>query len=194
MGFVKHYVRFIRKIYLGIIGKTSGKSPEVLKNYLREVYRCILLGCERNSGTCVWCHFRPMRRPSSVVRSTHTCYSHAPRYPTETADRVDALLAEGLTQRRIARKVGLCLTTVNRIANGNWQHCGRTCPADENIHEVDPASATRCGGCGGSVYVWPCLYCEISENVKGMCARPVAPYCSLLCTKQNRLQGSSADA
>lgn len=80
------------------------------------------------------------------------------RVTHETAALVRRLLASGWPQRHIARQLQLSHTTVSRIATGKW--------APEQVTEDDPdailrARAKRCPGCGGRVYHWPCLCCQL---------------------------------
>lgn len=75
----------------------------------------------------------------------------------ETTELTCKLAALGWSRRLIARATGLDRTTIDRILGGPG-------PPDEEPDD-DPlaaakARATRCPGCGGLVYQWPCLTCE----------------------------------
>jgi transcriptional regulator with XRE-family HTH domain len=71
------------------------------------------------------------------------------------------LLAAGLSQTQISRRIGLSRRTIARIAAQ-----GRRRLTAEDIHDDRPAGfdrecLNRCGGCGSRIYLWPCLVCEL---------------------------------
>jgi len=69
---------------------------------------------------------------------------------------VKRLLAEGLSQREIARRLGISRGTIGAIATGRRPDYSDR--ADEP--KIDPnAPKVRCGGCGGKVAM-PCLACR----------------------------------
>jgi hypothetical protein len=83
---------------------------------------------------------------------------------TTVVDEIRRLLREsGLSQRKIASRIGVSRGTVNAIALGgrpeapaHWRH------QDERF--VPPTgTAVRCPGCGGKVQM-PCLLCYIRAS------------------------------
>lgn len=84
--------------------------------------------------------------------------------------RVRELLEEEQPPAGIALLLGLPLATIEGIAAGRIQ------PSRLLIEHDDPqrdamARAERCPGCGGMVYLWPCLACQLA----GERAVPSAP-------------------
>lgn len=73
-------------------------------------------------------------------------------------DQIKALLDQKqLSQRAIARRLGVSRGTVNSIATGRRIEAEIS---DETLlHDRPPE---RCPGCGGLVYL-PCLLCEIRQ-------------------------------
>lgn len=74
-------------------------------------------------------------------------------------DEVERLLAEGkISQRKIAKLVGMSRGTVNSIALGRRPRI--SAPPDE----LQPFSGplVRCPGCGGKVFM-PCLLCRVRK-------------------------------
>ncbi len=75
-------------------------------------------------------------------------------------DRVCQLLAEGkLSQRKIARLLGISRGTVGSLAKGKRPHVRKTAWMDEELFDPQGPPA-RCHGCGGMVY-HPCHLCRI---------------------------------
>jgi hypothetical protein len=75
-------------------------------------------------------------------------------------DQILRLLADGhLSQRKIARSVGVSRGTIGAIAKGHRPRIRTTEDrwGDPN-RPLGPPS--RCGGCGGLVYM-PCLLCHV---------------------------------
>jgi len=81
--------------------------------------------------------------------------------------QVERLLARGLSQRRVARVLGISRTTVQTIAQGRHptqQGKGQSNGAIEN----EPADCGlegelgRCPGCGRRVFL-PCLACQVES-------------------------------
>jgi hypothetical protein len=71
---------------------------------------------------------------------------------------VEQLLAAGrLSQRQIARRLGLSRGSVALIAQGAWAGYSAPLHADE---EQPTRPAQRCPGCGGRVYL-PCRLCAV---------------------------------
>jgi DNA-directed RNA polymerase subunit RPC12/RpoP len=72
---------------------------------------------------------------------------------------VERMLAEGLvSQRKIAKLVGISRGTVNSIALGRRPRIST--PADEFERQRGPL--VRCPGCGGKVFM-PCLLCHVRQ-------------------------------
>jgi transcriptional regulator with XRE-family HTH domain len=80
---------------------------------------------------------------------------------TTVVDEIRRMLQEGrLSQRNIARRIGVSRGTVNAIALGRRVSCAarRRCDADGF---TPPAGVpVRCPGCGARVQM-PCLLCYI---------------------------------
>lgn len=71
----------------------------------------------------------------------------------------DLLAGGGLSQRKIAQRVGVSRGTVNAIARGKRpDYLPRRQPADGLIPPSGPPR--RCPGCGGMVQM-PCLVCHL---------------------------------
>ncbi len=88
----------------------------------------------------------------------------------ELVELIRRLLALGWSQRLIARQTRASFATVSRIATGKWKPCPQTRPgiavetlrcSESEEQALLELSATRCPGCGGRVYRWPCLLCEV---------------------------------
>ncbi len=77
-------------------------------------------------------------------------------------DQILGLLAEGrLSQRKIARFVGVSRGTIGAIAKGHRPRPRRTEDRwGEPIRPLGPPR--RCNGCGGLVYL-PCLLCRMRK-------------------------------
>lgn len=76
-------------------------------------------------------------------------------------DQIRGLLAEGgLSQRRIAQRVGVSRGTVNAVARGRRPdyEIGRRPPGADFTPPSGPPK--RCPGCGGMVQM-PCLLCHV---------------------------------
>jgi hypothetical protein len=74
----------------------------------------------------------------------------------EVANEVKRLLAAGrLSQRKIARQVGISRGTVEKIASGRWQ------PKREWMRlQVPTGPAVRCQECGAMAQM-PCMACQL---------------------------------
>lgn len=71
-------------------------------------------------------------------------------------DEIQRLLAAGeLSQREIARKLGVSRGTVCAIANGH-----NVLERRERANAMFGGELVRCPGCGGLVYM-PCLLCRV---------------------------------
>src|SRR4051812_4658004 len=84
----------------------------------------------------------------------------------QLADRIRMLLAAGNTHSQVARRTGLSTRTIARIAAG-----GRRQLTAEDIHDDRPAGfdgecLNRCRGCGASIYLWPCMQCELQARAQ----------------------------
>lgn len=83
---------------------------------------------------------------------------------TSVLDEIRRLLRENrLSQRGIARQVGVSRGTVNAIANG--KHLGKSLrrPTDDSGFAPPGGLAVRCPGCGGKVQM-PCLLCHLRQR------------------------------
>lgn len=76
-------------------------------------------------------------------------------------DQVKTLLAQGrLSQRAIARRVGVSRGTVHAIARGKRPDHAYRSP-QQGDHLIAPSGLyVRCRGCGGKVQM-PCLACYV---------------------------------
>jgi len=82
------------------------------------------------------------------------------------ADEIRRLLGErNLSQRMIARRVGVSRGTVNAICLGKRPDTGKYHPREDD--PLIPAGPLeRCPGCGGLVHM-PCLLCRIRAWQEG---------------------------
>ncbi len=77
------------------------------------------------------------------------------------AQETQRLLAEGtMSQRKIAKRVGLSRSTVASIASGQWmaKQQRRVTKTEPFVQPSGPIR--RCPGCGGRVYM-PCHLCRV---------------------------------
>lgn len=81
-------------------------------------------------------------------------------------DEIRGLLEEGeLSQRTIARRVGVSRGTVHAIARGKRpDYCTLQHDTDDFLPPVGPLR--RCPGCGGMVLM-PCLLCHVRRMGRG---------------------------
>ena len=81
-------------------------------------------------------------------------------------DEIQSLLDEGeLSQRRIARRLGVSRGTVHAIANGKRpDYCTLRHDTDGFLPPVGPPR--RCPSCGGMVLM-PCLLCHVRSRAGG---------------------------
>jgi hypothetical protein len=79
-----------------------------------------------------------------------------------TVEEILSLLSAGnLSQRKIARKVGVSRGTVNAIARGK-RSSSPTRPRVSHDYLMPAGPPTRCPTCGGLVKM-PCLLCRVRE-------------------------------
>ena len=90
--------------------------------------------------------------------------------------RIEALHAQGLSTRQVARQVQLSATTVHRRLRRIRSESGIALSPtgfppgdfpplpDEGPPGFDPANIRRCRGCGALVHLWPCLACCLAEE------------------------------
>jgi len=80
---------------------------------------------------------------------------------TEKIERIQELLEEGrVSQRKIARLVGVSRGTVGAVAAGRRRATPCSCrPSETEAFDVT-GPLERCPGCGGLVYM-PCLACRV---------------------------------
>jgi hypothetical protein len=91
--------------------------------------------------------------------------------PLAAVDQIKRLLKEGtLSQRRIARRVGVSRGTVNAIAQGRRpdDHARRREREDGSVAPSGPVR--RCRTCGGMVQM-PCLACRVRSIKQGRLRR-----------------------
>jgi len=80
-------------------------------------------------------------------------------------DEIKRLLGEGrLSQRKIARRVGVSRGTVNAIARGKRPDHGPRRPGDDS--PFPSGRPARCPTCGGLVQM-PCLACRVRALQEG---------------------------
>ncbi len=78
-------------------------------------------------------------------------------------DRVCQLLAAGqMSQRKIARAMGISRGTVGSLAKGHRPHPRRTAWMDDDLFRPQ-GPPTRCRSCGGMVFL-PCLLCRMRKS------------------------------
>ena len=86
--------------------------------------------------------------------------------PLATVDEIRRLLDEGeLSQRKIAKKLGVSRGTVGAIASGRRGHYGREPEFGEPELYNPDLPPERCPTCGGMVYM-PCALCRTRRYVK----------------------------
>jgi hypothetical protein len=81
-----------------------------------------------------------------------------------TRQLVLRLYSRGLALRTIAKRAGISLSTVFRLTRASGRRPREMVFSDDPPPGYDPALLRRCPGCGGRVYVWPCLLCLIRER------------------------------
>src|SRR5512138_3839320 len=81
-------------------------------------------------------------------------------------ERVRMLLAAGLSHQQISRRMGVSRRTVARIAAAGRRQLVAADISDERPAGFDQECLNRCRGCGGRIYLWPCLRCEIGGKVE----------------------------
>ncbi len=85
---------------------------------------------------------------------------------TAVIDEIRKLLAEGrMSQRRIAKKMGVSRGAVAGVANGqrpDYDELRRR--REENQEPIPLGPLARCSTCGGMVYL-PCRLCQIREQL-----------------------------
>lgn len=74
------------------------------------------------------------------------------------------LYARGHSLRTIAKRAGISVSTVVRLTRSAGRRPAQALLPDDPPPGYDPALLRRCPGCGGRVYVWPCLLCLIRER------------------------------
>ncbi len=83
---------------------------------------------------------------------------------TAVIDEIQRLLGEGrLSQRKIARQIGVSRGTVNAIAMGKRIDSARREGVSGDGFVPPRGRAKRCPGCGGMVKM-PCLLCFIRKQ------------------------------
>ncbi len=96
-------------------------------------------------------------------------------------------LADQIPLTRIAAETGLSETTIAGIAAGQVSP-SRIAVDDDHPLREQMLSARRCPGCGGLVFSWPCLACQITGAVAPVAAQPARKNRTLAKYKRNRLQ------
>jgi len=66
---------------------------------------------------------------------------------------------KGLSQRQIAKRLGISRGTVSDVAKGRRRTHTKNADADRSVFSNE-SELTRCPSCGGKVYM-PCLLCQI---------------------------------
>ena len=76
--------------------------------------------------------------------------------------RIGDLLALHMTHEKIARRLGMSVANVGKIA----RQLGLALPtsADDTPPGFEQKNLRRCPDCGGLVYLWPCLTCQIPKE------------------------------
>ena len=114
---------------------------------------CVVSRSARNRGAAFSCAAsRPFER--ECVISAHVIR------------QVETLLARGaLSQRGIARQVGISRGTVGRVAAGKITSTGRQARENRRHGSAEIISTFRCPNCGGLSTRFPCARCYV-ETVK----------------------------
>ncbi len=77
-------------------------------------------------------------------------------------DEVKRLLSEGkLSQRKIAKHIGISRATVGAIASGKRPDYVQRPPKEDDLFQ-QTGPPRRCPGCGGVVYL-PCRLCHVRD-------------------------------
>src|SRR5262245_49428619 len=84
----------------------------------------------------------------------------------QTKERARMLLAAGLNHSQVSRRTGLSRRTIARIAAQGRRKLVAADISDEQPAGFDQECLNRCRGCGGRIYLWPCLRCEIRAQVE----------------------------
>lgn len=88
---------------------------------------------------------------------------------------VRRLLAAGFSRLETARMARVSPSSVGRIGRGWVRPRPPARPPNEHVLAPDladpppdyqPAKVHRCPGCGGQVYHWPCLRCELHGRIE----------------------------
>jgi hypothetical protein len=74
------------------------------------------------------------------------------------------LYARGHSLRTIAKQAGISVSTVVRLTRSASRRPAQALLPDDPPPGYDPALLRRCPGCGGRIYVWPCLLCLVRER------------------------------
>lgn len=82
----------------------------------------------------------------------------------------EALLAEGLSMRTVARRVGIGVTSVRRIYHGQrHQRAERDlAPGERRVKQLPGERAPNCPTCGMPLAVAPCRRCRVTHYVTRM--------------------------
>ena len=115
---------------------------------------------ERYEQDCSFlCFFHPISNCADRTR-TRNLWSHW-MLNQATVDRVKTLAEDGLSQRKIAKKVGIARESVRRILNGTRPNYAEK----SSLEPVNVFSGVtgRCPGCGGFVHL-PCLACKVRRK------------------------------
>lgn len=75
---------------------------------------------------------------------------------------IERLLTTGISQRKIAERIGVSNTTVSRVASRQRQRVDRS----DRIDEAE-GPLVRCPKCGGRTRL-PCAYCQIVETLQSV--------------------------
>lgn len=89
-----------------------------------------------------------------------------PHVVPETAEFILKLHRAGWPARHIARRVGVSDMTVRRVVRGVWKPPPVALCEDDDPFREFRLLARRCPGCGGLVYQWPCLTCEMRAKAE----------------------------
>lgn len=78
--------------------------------------------------------------------------------------RVAELAAQGYSHRWIARRLNINRAAVPEILRRLRQETEPVAERCDDPPGFDLANLRRCAGCGGIVYLWPCLACSLTTE------------------------------
>ncbi len=113
--------------------------------------------------------------------------------PDALVQQIQKQLAEKIPHRKISKSLQVSRTTVCAIAQNKRKIIRCLSDDDSNDYpirlEIYPPQ--RCPGCRAMLNVLPCLYCQMTGNLKGLMLRDAYPY-RILPEERENLYSKSA--